>query len=184
MTAAASAVHTANPDVLIYFSGFESDFNIEPAVGGSTFADPGFTFSVASYEWANKFVFEMHEYDIGISGSCFLYEAALLAFGFDATTKQGPGANRAPLVISEWGHDESDASNGYLSAYSTCLTWFMQSRQVGWMLWVLAGSHYIRDGIQDHDETYGKTGPRIVFGSNANAYVQRPFRSHLVWVPW
>jgi hypothetical protein len=163
MTDAASAVHTANPDILIYFSGLESDFNIEPAVGGSTLLDPGFTFSVASYPWAKKFVFEMHEYDEGISKSCVLYEEALLSFGFDATTKSGPGANRAPLVISEWGHNESDASNAYQSAYSTCLTGFMESRQLGWMLWVLAGSYYIREGIQDYDETYGKIFPD--FGS-------------------
>jgi len=156
MTAAASAVYAANPDILIYFSGLDSDFNIEPAVGGSTLLDPGFTFSVASYEWADKFVFEMHEYDEGISDPCFFYEAVLLSFGFDATTKSGSGANRAPLVISEWGHDETDASDAYQSAYSTCLTGFMESRQLGWMLWVLAGSYYIREGIQDYDETYGK----------------------------
>jgi hypothetical protein len=156
MTAAASAVYTANPDILIYFSGLESDFDIEPAVGGSTLLEPGFTFSVASYEWANKLVFEMHEYDEGISNPCSGYEAILLSFGFDATTKSGAGANRAPLVISEWGHDETDASDAYQSAYSTCLTGFMESRQLGWMLWVLAGSYYIRQGIQDYDETYGR----------------------------
>ena len=54
MTAAASAVHAANPDVLIFFSGLDSDFNIEPAVGGSTLLDPGFSFSVAEYEWAGN----------------------------------------------------------------------------------------------------------------------------------
>src|SRR5436190_22221492 len=68
MTAAASAVHAANPDVLIFFSGLDSDFNIEPAVGGSALQTPGFTFNVASYEYAHKFVFEIHEYDEGISG--------------------------------------------------------------------------------------------------------------------
>jgi hypothetical protein len=156
MTAAASAVYAANPDVLIFFSGLESDFNIEPAVGGSTLLDPGFTFSVAEYEWANKLVFEMHEYDENISGICPLYEDILLSFGADATTKTGPGANRAPLVISEWGHDETDASGAYESAYATCLSSFMVNRQLGWMLWVLAGSYYIRDGTQDSDETYGE----------------------------
>lgn len=156
MTAAASAVHAANPDLLIFFSGLDSDFNIEPAVGGSTLLDPGFSFSVASYEWANKLVFEMHEYDEGISGSCFIYEAALISFGADATTKSGSGANRAPLVISEWGHDETDASGAYSSSYSTCLTEFMVQGQLGWMVWVLAGSYYIRQGVQDTDESYGK----------------------------
>jgi hypothetical protein len=156
MTAAASAVHAANPDVLIFFSGLESDFNIEPAVGGSTALDPGFNFSVASYEWSNKLVFEMHEYDEKISGVCSIYKAILLMFGADATTKSGTGSNRAPLVISEWGHDETDASGAYNGAYSTCLISFMESRQLGWMLWVLAGSYYIREGVQDVDESYGE----------------------------
>jgi hypothetical protein len=156
MTAAASAVHNANSDVLIFFSGLESDFNIEPAVGGSTLLDPGFSFTVADYAWADKFVFEMHEYDEGISSICSVYESILLSFGADATTKTGDGVNRAPLVITEWSHDETDASDAYDSAYSTCLTQFMVDRQFGWMLWVLAGSYYIRSGVQDSDETYGE----------------------------
>lgn len=76
-----------------------------------------------------------------------------MGFGFDATTKEG--GNRAPLVATEWGHDEGDASGAYESAYSTCLTEFMVERQLGWMVWVLAGSYYVRDGLQDTDETYG-----------------------------
>ena len=70
----------------------------------------------------------MHEYDEGISDICFIYENILLSFGADATTKSGPGTNRAPLVISEWGHDETDASGAYNSAYNTCLTSFMENR--------------------------------------------------------
>ncbi|KUJ13185.1 glycoside hydrolase [Mollisia scopiformis] len=153
MTAAATAVNTANPDLLIFFSGLDSDFNIEPAVGGSTLADPLFSFTVASYPWANKFVLEIHEYDEGISSVCSIYEGILLTFGFDATTKTN--GNRAPLVVTEWGHDETDASGAYNSAYSTCLTQFMVQRQLGWMIWVLAGSYYIRSGTQDSDESYG-----------------------------
>lgn len=154
MTAAASAIYSANPDVLIYFSGLEADFNIEPAVGGSTLLDPGFSFNVASYEWAHKLVFEMHEYDENISSSCPIYEAILESFGADATTKSG--GNRAPLVISEWGHVETDASNAWQSAYSQCLTQFIVQKQLGWMVWVMAGSYYIRSGTQDSDESYGK----------------------------
>jgi hypothetical protein len=156
MTAAASAVYSANSDILIYFSGLDSDFNIEPAVGGSTLLDPGFSFDITSYEWAHRLVFEMHEYDEGISDSCPIYETILESFGADATTKTGTGSNRAPLVISEWGHDETDASDAWQSAYSECLTQFMVERQLGWMMWVLAGSYYIRSGVQDYDETYGK----------------------------
>ncbi|KAE8441684.1 hypothetical protein EG329_004557 [Mollisiaceae sp. DMI_Dod_QoI] len=130
-----------------------SDFNIEPAVGGSTLLDPGFSFKVASYPWANKFVLEIHEYDEGISDVCFIYETILLSFGFDATTKND--GNRAPLVVTEWGHDESDASGAYKSPYTSCLTQFMVQRELGWMVWVLAGSYYIRTGTQDSDESYG-----------------------------
>lgn len=155
MTAAASAVHAVNPDVLIFFSGLLSDSIIEPAVAGSTLSEPGFSFSVAEYEWANSFS-KMHEYDVGMSLSCAVYQSLLLSFGADATTKTGNGTNRAPLVISEWGHDESDAIGAYNSAYSTCLSQFMVDRQLGWMLWVLAGSYYIRSGVQDSDETWGE----------------------------
>ena len=156
MTEAASAIHSANPEVLIYFSGLDSDFNIEPAVGGSAVQDPGFSFDVSSYEWSNKFVFEMHEYDENLSSFCTIYKTILNSFGADATTKSGSGANRAPLVISEWGHDQSDGSGAYNSAYATCLREFMVERQFGWMLWVLGGSYYIREGTQNYDETYGK----------------------------
>ncbi|KAF8850602.1 endo-beta-1 [Acephala macrosclerotiorum] len=153
MTMAANTVYAVNPNILIFFSGLDSDFNIEPAVGGSTLLDPTFSFIVASYPWANKFVLEIHEYDENISGVCFIYENILLSFGFDATTKVG--GNRAPLVVTEWGHDESDASGAYKSPYSSCLTQFMVQRQLGWMVWVLAGSYYVRTGTQDSDETYG-----------------------------
>lgn len=158
MTQAASAVYDANPDILLFFSGLDSDFNIEPAVGGSTLLDPAFSFDVASYEWSNKLVFEMHEYDEGISGSCTAYEGILDSFGADATTKTGTGANRAPLIISEWGYDETDVSGAYNSAYATCLRPFMVERQFGWMLWVIGGSYYIREGIQNYAESYGMLG--------------------------
>ncbi|RDL39787.1 Glycoside hydrolase [Venustampulla echinocandica] len=154
MTAAATAVYNANPDILIFFSGLESDFNIEPAVGGSTLLDRDFSFKVCSYPWAHKLVFEMHEYDEHISGICELYKKALLLFGADATTKK-TGNGPAPLVITEWGHSQRNDSDSYKSSYSTCLAEFMVERQLGWMVWVLAGSYYIRSGVQGYDEPYG-----------------------------
>jgi Cellulase (glycosyl hydrolase family 5) len=156
MTTAASEVHKVNPDLLIFFSGLDSDFNIEPAVGGSTVLDPTFSFTVSSYEWANKLVFELHEYDENISGVCFIYKQILQSFGFNAVSS---GKNKAPLVITEWGHSEEDSSGAYQSAYSKCLTQYMVDEQLGWMVWVLAGSYYIRSGTQDSDETYGTYFP-------------------------
>jgi hypothetical protein len=152
MVEAATAVNKANPNILIYFSGMDSDFNIEPAVAGSTLVDSTFSFSVASYPWANKLVFELHEYDEGLSNVCFFYEVLLQSFGFNDISS---GNNMAPLVITEWGHSEEDSSGAYNSPYSQCLTQYMAQEQIGWMLWVLAGSYYIRSGDQDSDETYG-----------------------------
>jgi hypothetical protein len=185
MTAAASAVYAANPDVLIFFSGLDSDFNIEPIVGGSDLVDPLFSFHATDYEWADKFVLEIHEYDENISSSCFVYQQILLSFGFDATTKTRDGVNRAPLVVTEWGHDESDASGAYESDYSTCLTGFMVERQLGWMLWVLAGSYYIRSGVQDYDESYGKhiSSLRILPGGTCLT-LQRFARSYMERISW
>lgn len=153
MTAAASAVYAANPSLLIFFSGLESDFNIEPIVGGSTAIEPSFSFKVTDYEWAHKFVLEMHEYDENISSSCTVYKLALLSFGFDATTKNG--GNRAPLVITEFGYDQTDSNGAYKGDYAQCLLGYMVERELGWMLWNVAGSYYIREGAQDTDESYG-----------------------------
>jgi hypothetical protein len=139
MVAAASAVYAANPDVLIFLSGLESDFNIEPAVAGSTLLDPSFSFEVSDYTWKNQLVFEMHEYaEPGISDVCLIYQGILERFGFNAVTEEG--GNRAPLVISEWGYAEDDASAAYQSVYATCLAGYMVEKSLGFMLWTLAGS--------------------------------------------
>jgi hypothetical protein len=147
MTTAAASIHTANPNVLIFFGGWNSDFDISGAVSGNYF-------SLASLPYANKFVYEMHEYDEHLTGlGCTPYKIIMEGFGFDAiTTTNG---QRAPLVITEWGHDETDASGAYNQAYSTCLVSIMESAQLGFMLWVVAGSYYIRSGVQDTDESYG-----------------------------
>jgi hypothetical protein len=77
----------------------DSGFNIEPAVGGPTLLEPFFSLQVSSYEWAGKLVFEMHEYDEGVSDSYAIYDLISESFSVDATAKFG--GNRAPLVVSE-----------------------------------------------------------------------------------
>ncbi|TVY13839.1 hypothetical protein LARI1_G008111 [Lachnellula arida] len=71
MTKSASTIHAINPDVLIYFSGLDSDFNIEPAVGSAA-QDPSFSFDAADYEWSDEFGFEMREYDESFGLLCCL----------------------------------------------------------------------------------------------------------------
>jgi hypothetical protein len=124
----------------------------------------------------------MHEYDENISSSCPIYEAILESFGADATTRTT--GNKGPLVISEWGHDETDASDAWQSAYSECLTQFMIDRQLGWMLWVLAGSYYIRSGTQDYDETYGALALKRLWLVLRHADGNRTFGSYVERLSW
>lgn len=62
-------------------------------------------------------------------------------------------------MISEWDHDETDASNMWQSAYSKFLMQFnslwLRGSWGGWCGF-LAGSSYIRSGVPNSDKTYGK----------------------------
>lgn len=97
---------------------------------------------------------EIHEYDENISGSCTIYKGILDTFGFDVVKKTG-GNSPAPLVVSEWGRSMDDASGEWKGGYATCLAGFIVERSLGWMVWVLAGSYYTRQGERDKDESYG-----------------------------
>jgi hypothetical protein len=44
----------------------------------------------------------------------------------------------------------------YASVYSICLKDYLGQINGGWMVWVLAGSYYIREGVVNSDETWGK----------------------------
>ncbi|KAG9229058.1 glycoside hydrolase superfamily [Amylocarpus encephaloides] len=153
MTAAASAIYAANPSLLIFFSGLESVFNVAPLVAGTTLLDPGFKLDVSTYECKNKFVLELYEYDENISGICPIYKGILNTFGGDATTRT-IGNAPAPLVISEWGGSMANP-NVWNGPYVRCLAEFMIERGLGWAVWVVAGSYYVREGTQDYDESYG-----------------------------
>ncbi|KAK1989829.1 glycoside hydrolase [Colletotrichum falcatum] len=160
MVQGASAVHAANPDVLIFFGGRIFDFDISAPVQGRFGAEPGFAFSLAELPFRDKFVFEQHQYDQGlVDDACASYGDILAAFGSDAMTVAAPGSNRAPLVMSEWGHDQTDAAAAYADKFRRCLMDFMVERRIGWMVWVLGGSYYTRQGVQDKDETWGESGP-------------------------
>ncbi len=58
------------------------------------------------------------------------------------------------MVLTEWGHDQEDGS--YAGVYAECLGTYLPDEKVGWTIWVLAGSYYIRSGIQDEDDSWGK----------------------------
>ncbi|GKT64389.1 cellulase family protein [Colletotrichum tofieldiae] len=155
MVQGANAIHNANPDVLIFFGGRIFDFDISAPVQGKFGSEPGFNFSIAEFSFKNKFVFEQHQYDQGlVDDSCSSYRDILTAFGSNAMTVSDTGTNRAPLVMSEWGHDQTDESGMYKNKFRRCLMDFMVEKQISWMVWVLGGSYYTREGVQDKDEPW------------------------------
>ncbi|KAJ3949595.1 uncharacterized protein N0V96_000717 [Colletotrichum fioriniae] len=180
MVQGANAIHAANPDVLIFFGGRIFDFDISAPVQGKFASEPGFNFSIAEFSFKNKFVFEQHQYDQGlVDDACTSYRDILTAFGSDVmtigsnettngtltngTTTNGT-SNRAPLVMTEWGHDQTDESGAFKEKFRRCLMDFMVDRQISWMVWVMGGSYYTREGVQDKDE------PWAILDHNWDAY--------------
>ena len=149
MVAAAKVIYAANPDVLIFFSGLSYDTTLTP-IAGATDLGGGVYFRKTDFKFVNKIVLELHNYQTGIA-TCAKLESALVSDGFSALSSSA--GNTLPMVMTEWGHDQADGS--YTGVYASCLHDYLPAQHVGWMIWVLAGSYYIRSGGQDVDETWG-----------------------------
>ncbi|KAL8938839.1 MAG: hypothetical protein Q9216_003678 [Gyalolechia sp. 2 TL-2023] len=153
MTAAASAVHKANPDLLIFFSGMDYDTKLNPIFTGKPMGEGGRVFDKDKLEYGNKIVLEVHDYDARTT-DCSQKLKKLRADSFGALDLSNSGTTTEfPLVMSEWGFDQFP--NRITEPYASCLREILPEHGVGWMTWVLGGSYYIRSGIQDHDETWG-----------------------------
>lgn len=158
MVQGANAIHDANPDLLIFFGGRIFDFDISAPVQGKFQSEPEFNFSIAEFPFKKKFVFEQHQYDQGlVDDNCSSYREILTAFGSNAMSITDAGSNRAPLVMTEWGHDQTDDSAMFKNKFRRCLMDFMVDKQISWMVWVMGGSYYTREGVQDKDEPWGKS---------------------------
>jgi hypothetical protein len=147
MVAAAKVINAANPGILIFFSGLDYDTNLAPIAQGS---GSGVTFKKSDFSFANKIVLELHNYETTV-GSCSTLQSNMVGEGLSTLTASA--ANQMPMVITEWGHDQTDGS--YTGVYASCLHSYLPAQHVGWTIWVLAGSYYIRSGTQDYDETWG-----------------------------
>lgn len=152
MTAAADAVHKANPELLIFFSGTDYDTYLNPIFTGKSMGGNR-VFSKDELAYANKIVLEVHDYDADTT-NCTQKQIDLTKDSFGALDRSTPGTkSEFPLVMSEWGFNQT--SNQYTEPYATCLREILPEQRVGWMTWVLGGSYYIRNGIQDYDEAWG-----------------------------
>ncbi len=156
MVAASKIINTANPDILIFFSGLGYDTTLTPIVAGTNLGSNTY-FNKPSFSYWDKMVLELHDYQNSIS-SCSALQSDLNGNGF--STLSGNQVNTMPMVMTEWGHDQTDGS--YTGTYASCLHSFLPAPHVGWTIWVLAGSYYIRSGTQDYEETWG-TFPFLSF---------------------
>jgi hypothetical protein len=153
MESAAKAINSANNAVLILFSGLDYDTDMSTIPTASNLGNNEH-FHKSDFTFSNKLVLELHNYDTGAS-TCSSLESSLYNSGFDALdTSNKNVVNVMPVVMTEWGHSQD--SSAWHSVYSQCLQKYLPQQKAGWMMWVVAGSYYIRSGTQDSDETWGE----------------------------
>lgn len=146
----ADAIHTANPDVLIFLSGLGYDTDLSAVTKGSALSPGSEKFALSDFSgYGNKIVLELHNYQNSAT-SCSSLESGLTNAGFSAMSS-GSGL-QIPVVMTEFGF-LMDAST-YKGVYASCLAQFLPKLHAGWTIWVLSGSYYIRSGKQDFDETW------------------------------
>jgi Cellulase (glycosyl hydrolase family 5) len=150
MKQGAAAINAKNPAVLIFLSGLDSDTTLSPVVQGTALTPDTAVFQLGDFP-AHKLVLELHNYDFSGTANCTSIQSALFVGGFSALT--GTAANEFPMVVTEWGYAEDNTT--WQGAYASCLRSYLPAQKAGWMIWVLAGSYYVRQGTQDYDESWG-----------------------------
>ncbi|KOC12502.1 cellulase family protein [Aspergillus flavus AF70] len=148
----ANQIHAANRNLLIYFSGLDYDTRLSPIPTGAELGN-GTAFRKDDFEYADKIVLELHNYE-RTATSCEDLKSSLWNAGFNALDTQNSSiVNIMPVQMTEFGFPQDNTT--YTDVYASCLREWLPSLQAGWMVWVIAGSYYIRKGIQDDDELWG-----------------------------
>lgn len=150
--AGAAAINTANPDPLIFLSGLGFDTDLSPVVDKTALTPGNSTFSYADFP-TDKIVLELHNYANSVA-DCASLESSLASDGFAALNTSNPDVNHFPVVLTEWGFALNDNTT-WLEPYTQCIAEWIPAQKAGWMIWVLAGSYYVRSGTQDYEETWG-----------------------------
>lgn len=139
----ASAVHSANPDLLIPVGGV--NYATDLSFLGSK------SFDRSSY--GNKIVWEFHAYSwsYGTTDCNALKTTLGQRVGYLLSQNQ---AYTGPLWLSEFGWAQNNPSADEV-AYFKCLASYMQSNDAEWSYWALMGSYYVRSGTVNFEETFG-----------------------------
>ncbi len=149
MKLGAQAVHDKNPATLIFISGMLGDLDLSNAVDGVPMTPGTNKFTLDDFSgYADKLVLELHQYDYSNNPTnCSDLQRDLYDAGFATLT--GSAAVQLPMVVTEWGFQQD--STTWKTMFPTCMAAYMTAQQVGWMLWVVGGSYYIRSGTVDYD---------------------------------
>ena len=153
MTAAADAVHSADPDALIFLSGLDYDTYIDPlplgkplyGTKGTPTAGKTAIFDPDKFAWKDKIVLEIHKYDFeATQDDCETFKSKWYRKGFQAVDAGNPETKFLfPMVISEWGFIRND-TYFLQTSYNNCTVEMVRDWQVGWMHWELGGSFYLQ----------------------------------------
>ena len=149
MVAAATAVNDANPDTLIFISGMGYDTDLSDLISGTDLGS-GLSWNITSFPFSDKIIYELHNYQTTAT-DCASIQSTLQNGGFSALDDSSP--NQGAVVLTEFGFDNSDDT--YTGVYASCLRTYLPEMGVGWMVWTVSGSYYIREGEQDYDDTWG-----------------------------
>jgi len=150
------AINSANPDVLIFLSGINGDADLSTVVNGEALEPSNQPFNRSDFAgYENKLVLELHSYDFIVKvDNCPLYNENLVDNGYSAVRDNA--TNRFPVMMTEFGF-ANDATTWKNDTYAQCVQAFLRDQvpEQGWMIWVISGSYYVRQGNQDSDETWG-----------------------------
>ncbi|CAO2653890.1 Nn.00g106230.m01.CDS01 [Neocucurbitaria sp. VM-36] len=187
MTQGADAIHEANPDILILWSGMQYGQDLSALISGKNYLtapcykctairdanrrEPKI-FNLSDHAWADKLVWELHLYSMSEdidTGTCPIIEANLYRNGFNALGIDAPPAcnitndcpkavRETPVIFSEFGSAQ-DATL-FNNTLQNCLREYTIKNDVSWMMWSVAGSYRIRSGVQDFHDTWALTNPK------------------------
>lgn len=150
------AINSANSGVLVFLSGINGGVDLSTVVNGEALEPSNQTFNRSDFAgYENKLVLELHSYNIIFEvDNCPLYNENLFDAGYSAVRDNA--TNRFPVMMTEFGFT-NDATTWQNSTYAQCVQAFLRDQvpDQGWMIWVISGSYYVRQGRQDADETWG-----------------------------
>jgi len=152
----AKAVADGNAEALLYLSGLDGGTNLAPVTAGTALTPGTRLFSRADFGaiGKDKLVLELHRYNFFDNPfNCTATRADLSKAGFNALDGGTPAERQFPVVLSEWGFEQN--ATAWKGDYPTCLERYLPEQGAGWMIWVLGGSYYLREGKQDYDESWG-----------------------------